>query len=327
MEPGQQHLVNQVTVALVCGRLEDAAQLMRQPAALEDPVAAAYLAAHAGVREGRLEEAVAVLLQHQPSADQGLAPPLPSAALLCRQLLDLACGLLSLQQQAQAAMERAQWASATAHSRQLLSRISPLSATGLAAQQLHLVAEAHMRLGEAQAAVQALDDLLAVCPGSTSALWSRAEAHMVAGSPMGACLSLMQLQQLQPDYPGLQAALQDAARSAAASRPPPRLAASRQQQVPGQPGRGHPTSSAGYQRVRRGGSFAPARAATLVAEAELVLGVPPGASPAAIRGAWKVAAAKWHPDKWVQRPPSEQAAAEEKFKQAAAAYQALTGSG
>jgi len=33
-----------------------------------DPVAAAYLA----VREGRLEEAVVVLLQHQPSADQGL---------------------------------------------------------------------------------------------------------------------------------------------------------------------------------------------------------------------------------------------------------------
>ena len=43
-----------------------------------------------------------------------------------------------------------------------------------------------------------------------------------------------------------------------------------------------------------------------------------------IKKAYRKAAIKWHPDKWSSKPEAEQKAAEEKFKEAAEAYEVLS---
>lgn len=172
--------------------------------------------------------------------------------------------------------------------------------------------------------LQVLDRLLTVAPFHADALWARAHAHADAGAATAAFLDLQKLQQLQPGYPGLTMALQQAALRAARSRPPPRLAASTRHAQP-------PV----YERLRRGSSGGGSRgvpsahsgpASSGVAaclRAAEVLGVAPGASDADVRRAWRAAAARHHPDKWVGRLQAEREAAEERFKEAAAAYEAL----
>jgi DnaJ-class molecular chaperone len=54
-----------------------------------------------------------------------------------------------------------------------------------------------------------------------------------------------------------------------------------------------------------------------------VLGLQPDASAQAVRQAYKQLAARLHPDKWVLGTPEQRAAAEEQFKQVAAAYQSI----
>ena len=54
-----------------------------------------------------------------------------------------------------------------------------------------------------------------------------------------------------------------------------------------------------------------------------VLGVAKGASENEIKTAYKKACLKWHPDKWVNGTEAEKKTAEEKFKEAAEAYDVL----
>lgn len=55
-----------------------------------------------------------------------------------------------------------------------------------------------------------------------------------------------------------------------------------------------------------------------------VLGVQKNASADEIKKAYRKAAIKWHPDKWSDKPEAEKKAAEEKFKEAAEAYDVLS---
>lgn len=55
-----------------------------------------------------------------------------------------------------------------------------------------------------------------------------------------------------------------------------------------------------------------------------VLGVAKSATPDEIKKAYRKLAVKYHPDKWTDKPEAEQKAAEEKFKEAAEAYDVLS---
>lgn len=57
-----------------------------------------------------------------------------------------------------------------------------------------------------------------------------------------------------------------------------------------------------------------------------VLGVSKSATADELKKAYRKEAIKWHPDKWSDKPESEQKAAEEKFKEAAEAYDVLSDS-
>ena len=55
-----------------------------------------------------------------------------------------------------------------------------------------------------------------------------------------------------------------------------------------------------------------------------VLGLSKGASTDDIKGAYRKAALKWHPDRWVNGTDAEKKTAEEKFKEASEAYSVLS---
>ena len=55
-----------------------------------------------------------------------------------------------------------------------------------------------------------------------------------------------------------------------------------------------------------------------------VLGLQKGASADDIKSAYRKAAIKWHPDKWVNGSDQEKKTAEEKFKEASEAYSVLS---
>ena len=55
-----------------------------------------------------------------------------------------------------------------------------------------------------------------------------------------------------------------------------------------------------------------------------VLGLQKGASVDDIKGAYRKAALKWHPDRWVSGTDAEKKTAEEKFKEASEAYSVLS---
>ena len=55
-----------------------------------------------------------------------------------------------------------------------------------------------------------------------------------------------------------------------------------------------------------------------------VLGIQKGASADEIKGAYRKAALKWHPDRWVNGTEAEKKTAEEKFKEASEAYSVLS---
>ena len=55
-----------------------------------------------------------------------------------------------------------------------------------------------------------------------------------------------------------------------------------------------------------------------------VLGLQKGASADDIKSAYRKAALKWHPDRWVDGSPEEKKTAEEKFKEASEAYSILS---
>ena len=55
-----------------------------------------------------------------------------------------------------------------------------------------------------------------------------------------------------------------------------------------------------------------------------VLGLQKGASADEIKGAYRKAALKWHPDRWVNGTDAEKKTAEEKFKEASEAYSVLS---
>lgn len=55
-----------------------------------------------------------------------------------------------------------------------------------------------------------------------------------------------------------------------------------------------------------------------------VLGLQKGASADEIKGAYRKAALKWHPDRWVNGSEAEKKTVEEKFKEASEAYSVLS---
>ena len=55
-----------------------------------------------------------------------------------------------------------------------------------------------------------------------------------------------------------------------------------------------------------------------------VLGIQKGASEDDIKQAYRKAALKWHPDRWVNGTDAEKKTAEEKFKEASEAYSVLS---
>ena len=55
-----------------------------------------------------------------------------------------------------------------------------------------------------------------------------------------------------------------------------------------------------------------------------VLGLQKGASADDIKGAYRKAALKWHPDRWVSGTDAEKKTAEERFKEASEAYSVLS---
>ena len=55
-----------------------------------------------------------------------------------------------------------------------------------------------------------------------------------------------------------------------------------------------------------------------------VLGLQKGATEDEIKGAYRKAALKWHPDRWVSGTDAEKKTAEEKFKEASEAYSVLS---
>ena len=55
-----------------------------------------------------------------------------------------------------------------------------------------------------------------------------------------------------------------------------------------------------------------------------ILGIARDASEDEIKKGYRKAAVKWHPDKWSGKSEADQKVAEEKFKDAAAAYEALS---
>ena len=55
-----------------------------------------------------------------------------------------------------------------------------------------------------------------------------------------------------------------------------------------------------------------------------VLGIQKGASEDDIKQAYRKAALKWHPDRWVSGTDAEKKTAEEKFKEASEAYSVLS---
>lgn len=182
---------------------------------------------------------------------------------------------------------------------------------------LLLQAEAQLKLQQLPEALQALDLAIQLQPGHPQALWMRAAAHAAAGHHTACFMDLRTLSCQQPTYPGLTKALQQAARAVSQQQatrstatPPPRktyIRHTRRTQAAGS-STGSGTAAAATQQQRA--SYA-------------VLGLQPDASAQAVRQAYKQLAARLHPDKWVLGTPEQQAAAEEEFKQVAAAYQSI----
>lgn len=134
-------------------------------------------------------------------------------------------------------------------------------------------------------------------------------------------MDLRNLSCQQPTYPGLTEALQQAAQalsqqqaSRSTATAPPRKTYIRPTRRT-QPAGGSTASGA------QGGTAA--AAATQQRASYAVLGLQPDAGAQAARQAYKQLAARLHPDKWVLATAEQRAAAEEQFKQVAAAYQSI----
>lgn len=171
------------------------------------------------------------------------------------------------------------------------------------------------------AALQALDTALQLQPTCSDALWMRAAAHAALQHHMASFMDLRTLSTQQPAYPGLSESLQRAAHTLA------------QQQASRTTATAPPRKT--YVRTTRRGSSSSSSTSHNTASGSqqlqddyATLGLSPGASLAAVRQAYKQLAAHHHPDshKWVTQGPDAQAAAAERFKQVAAAYQSIVSS-
>lgn len=163
---------------------------------------------------------------------------------------------------------------------------------------------------------QSLDLALQLIPACAEGLWLRAAAHAACGHHTASFMDLRSLSQHNPTYPGLTTALQRAAQAVAkecaarptAKAPPRRTYVHTTRRAPG-PGSAPHQEPPGVQQL-----------------AYSTLGLQPGASLQAVRQAYKQRAAQLHPDKWVLAGSQQRAAAEEQFKQVAAAYQSIMAS-
>lgn len=170
---------------------------------------------------------------------------------------------------------------------------------------------------------QALDLAIQLQPARPKALWLRAAAHAAAGHHRACFVDLRNLSCQQPTYPGLTEALQQAAQAVSQQQAtrstataPPRKTYIRPTRRT-QPATGGSSAASGAQ----GGTAA--AAATQQCASYAVLGLQPDAGAQAARQAYKQLAARLHPDKWVLATAEQRAAAEEQFKQVAAAYQSI----
>lgn len=148
-------------------------------------------------------------------------------------------------------------------------------------------------------------------------MWKRAAVHAAAGNHQAGFFDLKHLSNLQPSYPGILQALQQAAQRCAEQR--------RLQTRVTAPERC-------YTRIRRGqptgagwGNASRQAQQGGVKQYDMcdVLGLRSSASTEEIKRAYRKLAAKYHPDKWMQASAEERGAAEERFKAVGAAYLAL----
>lgn len=165
--------------------------------------------------------------------------------------------------------------------------------------------------------MQALDLALQLQPDCKPALWERAAAHTAAGRYQVGFLDLRRLSTLQPDYPGLRDAMQQAARVCSEQRRATVQAA---------------TPQKCYSRVNRSSYCQPAGGNGMMHDSRQarhqlyrVLGLASDAGTEQVKKAYKQLAAKLHPDKQAGASQEERVAAEEQFKVVSAAYHALMG--
>lgn len=124
-------------------------------------------------------------------------------------------------------------------------------------------------------------------------------------------MDLRNLSNHHPTYPGLSEALQQAAQAVA------------QQQAARTTAKAPPRRTYIRPTTRAATGTATAGRNAAQQDAYAVLGLQAGADVQAVRQAYKQLAARLHPDKWVLAGAEQQAAAEEQFKQVAAAYQSI----
>eukprot|EP00879_Flechtneria_rotunda_P007414 GHRR01007777.1.p1 GENE.GHRR01007777.1~~GHRR01007777.1.p1 ORF type:complete len:222 (+),score=73.28 GHRR01007777.1:284-949(+) len=173
-------------------------------------------------------------------------------------------------------------------------------------------AQAAYHLHQLDAALQALDLALQLQPNCKPALWQRAAVHAAAGSHQARFLDLRRLSSLQPDYPGILSALQEAAQACSQHRKAAVAAMAPQFRYMRTTRRQHHTGPCSL-----GGSTEGTH------HLYQLLGVSAGASQEDIRQAYKQLAAKLHPDKWMHATVGDRAQAEERFKAISSAYQVL----
>ena len=200
--------------------------------------------------------------------------------------------------------------------------------------------------------MQMLDDLLQLNPRHPKALWCRSQLHQKSSRHQAAFLDLHKLQQVNPSWPGLSPALQQAAGHCRAQREAQKAAAAGAGGI-----HGHPRYA--YARVRRGGVGGAAAGYGAygkghessgigrsleggMSAAYAALGIRGGVgftgmgefegggdavNPEEVRRVYKQLVTKWHPDKWGTAAVEQQTAAAERFKVVQGAYEALKAAG
>lgn len=187
--------------------------------------------------------------------------------------------------------------------------------------------------------MQALSEAMAMCPAHPDTLTLQAHLCTQQGNHQAAFTALQNLSRLQPNRPGLAAAMQRVARmavqqqdqraaeaAAAAARAKADNSNADMHGSTGGGGGGYHGASGGGCGYR-GVPGVVAVGGTFFKDPHFVLGVEVSASEGEVRRAYRQLAARWHPDKWRAWSCSdgEREVAAAKFLEVQQAYDAITG--